>query len=146
MAQMFLGAKIRQISYISKFLPVINVSPTKYSYIPNQKVVITDVANLVFLHSAAHSRAFCLYAPVAGVALRLPPACILASPSGFCFSFSPSNKRNHRIDRIQTNNSVRPHPLERNIKCELRTSTELRSVELGHSLFLLISQIDMESI
>ena len=52
---MFLGAKIQQISYISKFLPTINVSSTKYSYISNQKEVIIEVDNLVFLHSAAHS-------------------------------------------------------------------------------------------
>ena len=76
MAQMILGAKIRQISYISKFLLAINASLTKYSYIPNQKVVITDVANLVFLHSAAHS-GFRNYLPSAGVTLRSPPACSL---------------------------------------------------------------------
>ena len=55
MAQMFLGAKIRQISYISKFLLAINASSTKYSYISNQKGVVIEVDNLVILYSAAHS-------------------------------------------------------------------------------------------
>ena len=111
MAQMFLSAKIRQISYISKFWSEINVSSTKYSYISNQKGVITDVANLVFLHSAAHSLSFAGYVTQQGLrfAHHLPvvchsfgvlvtlshqhrgyasltPAYGLASPSGLLFS------------------------------------------------------------
>ena len=88
MAQMFLGAKIRQISYISKFLLAINVSSTKYSYISNQKVVITDVANLVFLHSAAHSGLSELSTPTAGVTLRSPLPVVLSALRA-CF-FQPS--------------------------------------------------------
>ena len=111
MAQMFLGAKIRQISYISKFLLAINVSSTKYSYISNQKGDAIGVDNLVILHSAAHSgfrnylpsagvalrfttclwsatpSEFWLLSPIkAGVALRFTPACGLASHSGLLFS------------------------------------------------------------
>ncbi len=55
MAQMILGAKIRQISYISKFLLAINASSIKYFCISNQKGVVIGVDNLFILQSAAHS-------------------------------------------------------------------------------------------
>ena len=41
--------------------------------------------------SAAHSLPM---RPVAGVALRLPPACILASPSGLLFLLQPDRTKN----------------------------------------------------
>jgi hypothetical protein len=85
MAQMILGAKIRQISYISKFLLAINASSTKYSYISNQKVVIIEVDNPVILYSAAHS-GFLNFLPSAGVALRFTTCLWSVSPSGLLFS------------------------------------------------------------
>jgi hypothetical protein len=91
MAQMFLGAKIRQISYISKFLLAINASSTKYSYIPNQKGVVIEVDNLVFLHSAAHSGLSRVMSHSRGYA-SLTPAYGLSALRA-CFSFSPSNKK-----------------------------------------------------
>ena len=83
MAQMFLGAKIRQISYISKFLLAINASLTKYSYISNQKGVVIEVDNLVFLYSAAHSLGFRSILPSAGVTLRFTTCLWSATPSEF---------------------------------------------------------------
>ena len=64
----------------------INVSSTKYSYIPNQKVVISGVANLVILNSAAHSLSV-LSILSRGYA-TLTPACNLVSPSGLHFIFT----------------------------------------------------------
>ncbi len=90
MAQMFFGAKIRQISYISKFWSEINVSSTKYSYISNQKVVIIEVDNPFILYSAAHSLwAFAGYVTQQG--LRVAHPCLWsATPSEFCL-LSPIN-------------------------------------------------------
>ena len=82
MAQMFLGAKIRQISYISKFWSEINVSSTKYSYISNQKVVIIEVDNPVILYSAALSGLSVLSTHSRGYA-SLTTCLWSASPSGF---------------------------------------------------------------
>ena len=86
MAQMILGAKIRQISYISKFWSEINASSTKYSYISNQKFAIIGVDNPVILYSAAHSLAFAGYVTQQG--LRFAHPCLWSvSPSEFLLLF-----------------------------------------------------------
>ena len=51
---------------------------------------------------------FWLLSPInTGVTLRFTPACGLSALRA-CFSFSPSNKRNHRMNRIKTNPCTHP--------------------------------------
>ena len=73
MAQTFLRAKIRQISYISKYFLAINVSSTKYSYISNQRELPS--MSIISSFSILPPILFRNYLPSAGVSLCSPPAC-----------------------------------------------------------------------
>ena len=84
---MFLGAKIRQISYISKYFLAINVSPTKYSYISKQRELpfMSKISSSSILPPILGFRGLC---HTAGVTLRSPPTCGLSLLRSFCYSLS----------------------------------------------------------
>ncbi len=88
---MFLGAKIRQISYISKYFLAINVSSTKYSYISKQRE-LPSMSKISSFSNLPPILGFSGLCHTAGVSLRSPPACGLPALRA-CFSFSPSNKK-----------------------------------------------------